>query len=127
MELEGTKEEADDGEQQRKTNQAGRPPPIILTSATNLLQLQKHIKDMVKGSFKFRNTKNGTRVPTKEMADFSAIKFFFLSKKFSFSNFSPKFQKTIKAIIRHLPPNTPAEEIYEALVELGFDTINVKR
>jgi hypothetical protein len=55
MELEGTKE-ADDGEQQGTTNQAGRPPPIILTSATNLLELQKHIKGIVKGSFEFRYT-----------------------------------------------------------------------
>jgi hypothetical protein len=75
MELDGTKEEAaNDGEQQGATNQAGRPPPIILTFATNLLQLQKHTK----GSFEFRNTKNGTRVLTKEIADFSAIKYFFL-------------------------------------------------
>jgi hypothetical protein len=56
----------------------GRPPPIILTSATNLLQFQKSIKDIVKGSFELRSTKNGTRVLTKEMADFSAIKSFFL-------------------------------------------------
>jgi hypothetical protein len=38
MELEGSKEETN-GEQQEPTNQTGRPPPIILTSATNLLQL----------------------------------------------------------------------------------------
>jgi hypothetical protein len=76
----------------------------------NLLQLQKNIKDIVKGSFEFRNTKNGNRVLTKEMADFSAIKSFFLSKKFSFYTFFPKSQKPIKAFIRYLPPNTPAEK-----------------
>jgi hypothetical protein len=127
MELEGTKEETDDREHQGTTNQAGRPPPIILSSATNLLQLQKNIKGIVKGSFEFRNTKNGTIVLTKEMADFSAIKSFFLSKKFSFYTFFPKSQKPIKAVIRHLPPNTSAEEIYEALVKLGFDTISVRQ
>jgi hypothetical protein len=59
MELEVTKEEeANDGEQQRKMNQAGRPPPIILTSVTNLLKLQIYIKGIVKGSFDLRNTKN---------------------------------------------------------------------
>jgi hypothetical protein len=85
MELEGTKEEeANDGEQQWTTNQAAGPPPIILTSATNLLQLQKHIKSIVKGSFESRNTKNRPRVVTKEMKDFSPIKSFFLSNKFSF-------------------------------------------
>jgi hypothetical protein len=30
----------------------------------------------------------------------------------------------MKAVIRHLPGNTPAEEIYEGLVEIGFDIIS---
>jgi hypothetical protein len=81
MELEGTKADTNDGDQ-GATSQAGRPPPIILTSATNLLQLQKSIKGIVKGSFEFRSTKIGTRVLTKEMANFSAIKSYFLSKKY---------------------------------------------
>jgi hypothetical protein len=96
MELEGAKEETNDGDQ-GTTNQAGRPPPIILTSATNLLQLQKSIKGIVKGRFEFRSTKNGTRVLTREMADFSAIKSFFLSKKLSFYTYFSKSQKPIKA------------------------------
>jgi hypothetical protein len=29
--------------------------------------------------------------------------------------------------MRHLPSATPAEQIYEALVELGFDVISVKQ
>jgi hypothetical protein len=41
---------------------AGRPPPIILNSKTNLIQLQKQLKNVVKGDFEFRNTRNGTRV-----------------------------------------------------------------
>jgi hypothetical protein len=89
MEVEGTKQETNDGDQGR-TNQAGRPPPLILSSATNLLQLQKSIKSFVKGSFEFRSTKNGSRILTKEMADFLAIKSFFLSKKFTFYTFFPK-------------------------------------
>jgi hypothetical protein len=32
----------------------------------------------------------------------------------------------MKAVIRYLPGNMPAEEIYEGLVELGFDIISVK-
>jgi uncharacterized protein YgbK (DUF1537 family) len=51
MELKGSKEEANDIEQQGMTNQAGRPPPIILTSTVNLLQLQKEIEGIVKGRF----------------------------------------------------------------------------
>jgi hypothetical protein len=33
----------------------------------------------------------------------------------------------MKAVIRHLPSLTPAEEIYEALQELGFDIISDKQ
>jgi hypothetical protein len=42
MELESSKEETNGGgEQKEGTNPAGRPPPIILISAVNLIQLQK--------------------------------------------------------------------------------------
>jgi hypothetical protein len=56
-------------DQQKPANQAGRPPPIILTFATNLLQLQKSQRPC-KSTFEFRNTRHGTRVVTKEIADF---------------------------------------------------------
>jgi hypothetical protein len=64
---------------------------------------------------------------TKEMSDFSAITSSFLSKHLSYYIFFPKSQKPIKAVIRHLSSNTPAERIYEALVEVGFDAIGVKQ
>jgi hypothetical protein len=76
MELEPTEDTSDwtDGDQQQQqqppNSQRGRPPPIILTSAINLIQLQKQLRGLVKGSFEFRNTRNGTRIVTKEMADF---------------------------------------------------------
>jgi hypothetical protein len=34
----------------------GRPPPIVITAATNLMQLQKVIKSVVKENFEFCNT-----------------------------------------------------------------------
>jgi hypothetical protein len=75
MELEGTKEEIDDGEHQERMNQAGRPPPIILTSATNLLQLQKNIRFIVRCSFELRNTKNGTdRCPGRKGGTAAAVR-----------------------------------------------------
>jgi hypothetical protein len=111
--------------QEATSSQAGRPPPIILTSATNLLQLQKKVGGLVKGSFEFRNTRHGTRVVTKEMTDFSAIKSF-QEEKLPFT-FHPKSERPIKAIIRHLPSITPAEEIYEAMKELGFEVIGIKQ
>jgi hypothetical protein len=55
--------------------------------------------------------KNGTRVVTKEMANFSASKSFFLSRKLSFFTDFPESQKPIKAVIRHLPSVMPANEI----------------
>jgi hypothetical protein len=60
--------------QQPAAKKAGRPPPIILTSTTNLLALQQRIREIVTGNFEFRNTRSGTRIVTKEMTDFSAIR-----------------------------------------------------
>jgi hypothetical protein len=91
--------------------------PLKVNICSEFLQLQKRIKGIVKGSFEFRNTKNGTRVLAKEMADFSAIKSFFLSEKLYFYTFFPKSQKPMKVFLRYLPSNTPAEEIWKALVE----------
>jgi hypothetical protein len=125
IDLEGDKETTDE-EKQRSTTQAVRPP-IILTSTTNLLQLQKNICAIVQGSIEFRNKKNGTRVLTKEMADYSAIMTFFLQNNLKFYTFFPKSLKPIKAVLRNMPTNTPAGEIYEALVYLGFDVASIRQ
>jgi hypothetical protein len=106
---------------------AGRPPPIILTSTTNLFQLQRQLKNVSKGDFEFRNTKNGSRVITKSMTDFEAVKSYFSTHNLAYYSFFPKSQKPIKAVLRHLPSNTPAEDISEGLVTLGFDIISVKQ
>jgi hypothetical protein len=37
----------------------GRPPPIVLTSTDNLIQMQKQLKGLAKDNFEFRNTRNG--------------------------------------------------------------------
>jgi hypothetical protein len=118
---------ATDGDKRATTSQAGRPPPIILTAANNLLQLQKKLRGFVKGSFEFRNTRNGTTDTTKELTDFSAHKAYFQKENLYFSTFHPKSLKSIKAVIRHLPSLTPAEEIYETLEKLGFDIIRIKQ
>jgi hypothetical protein len=61
MELESAEDTSnqadDDGDQQQQlpSSRRGRPPPIMLTSATNLIQLQKKLKGLVKGSFEFRD------------------------------------------------------------------------
>jgi hypothetical protein len=48
----------------------GRPPSIVLTSATDLNILSKQLQGVVKDNFEFRSTKNGTRIITKIIANF---------------------------------------------------------
>jgi hypothetical protein len=57
-------------EEETSDKAGSTPPPIILTSTVKLVQLQKQLKNVVKGDFEFRNNKNETRVLTKSMADF---------------------------------------------------------
>jgi hypothetical protein len=104
----------------------GRPPPMVLTSAVNLILLQKQLKGVVSENFEFRSKRNGTRVMTRNLADFQRIKSHFDSQNLSYYSF-PKFEKPIKAVIRHLPHNTPAEDISESLVSLGFEDFSVKQ
>jgi hypothetical protein len=44
--------------QQPAASKAGRPPPIVLNSSTNLMKLQEQIRDVVRGNFEFRNTRS---------------------------------------------------------------------
>jgi hypothetical protein len=99
----------------------------VLTSTANLIQLQRQIKGIATGKFEFRNTRSGTRIVLKEMADFSAIKAYLEENNLSYFTFFPKSEKPIKAVIRHLPQDTPAEDISDGLVILGFDVISVKQ
>jgi hypothetical protein len=101
-----------------------RPPPIVLTSAANLIQLQRQMKGVAKQSFELRNARNGTRVLTKDIKDFQAVKAHFDQNNLCYFTFFPKSEKPLKAVIRHLPSNTPAEDIAEALLCLGYDDIN---
>jgi hypothetical protein len=84
----------------------GRPPPIILTSTTNQIQLAKQLQNVIKGNFEFRNTSNGTRVITRSMADFQSVKSHFDTSNLSYYSLYPKSEKPLKAVIRHLPHNT---------------------
>jgi hypothetical protein len=103
-----------------------RPPPIALTSTTNLIQLQKHLKNLVTENFEFRSTRNGTRVITRAMTDFNAVRSHFDKNNLSYFTF-PKSDRPIKAVIRHIPIDTPAEDISDGLVTLGFDVVSVKQ
>jgi hypothetical protein len=105
----------------------GRPPPIILTSAVNLIQLQKQLKGVVSEDFEFRSTRNETRVITRGLADFQSIKSYFDNQSLQYYTVFPKSEKPIKAVIRHLPYTTPAEDISDGLVSVGFDVVSVKQ
>jgi hypothetical protein len=111
-------EGGDNQDEQQTSGSADRPPPIVLTTATNLLQLQKDIRVFVKGNFNLRSTRNGTRVVTRETADYSAIGAHFDGRNMSYYTFHPKSDKPINVIIIHLPIDTSAEVICNALMEL---------
>jgi hypothetical protein len=64
--------------EQEAPRKPGRPLPIMTTSTTNLIRLYSDLKDHVKGEYKFQNTRNGTHIITKEMADYSAMKSYLL-------------------------------------------------
>jgi hypothetical protein len=61
------------------------------------------------------------------MADFQSVKSYFDNHNLSYFSFFPKNEKPVKAVIRQLPHNTPAQDISDGLVSLGFDVINVKQ
>jgi hypothetical protein len=111
-------------EQQTPPPKKGRPPPIVLTSATNLISLQRNLKGLVKDNFEFRSTRNGTRVVTREMEDYQSIRKHFDSNHLNYFTFHPKSDKPIKAVIRHLPSDTPAEDISNGLQDLGYSILS---
>jgi hypothetical protein len=63
----------------------------------------------------------------KKMADYSAMKSYLGKNNLHHFTFSPNSEKPIKAVIRHLPPDTPAEVVSNSLEDLGFDHINVRQ
>jgi hypothetical protein len=110
----------EDQQQQASSSQAGGPPPpIVLTSQLNLIRLQRQLRGLLKGNFEFRSTRNGTTIVT--------LPSHFESNNLPYFTFYPKSQKPIKAVIRHLPFTTPAEDISDRAVDLGFDVISVKQ
>jgi hypothetical protein len=66
------------------TGKSGRPPPVILTSAANPIQLQKQLKGVAQQNFEFHNTRNGTRVVTKDIVDYQAVKSYFDKNSLSY-------------------------------------------
>jgi hypothetical protein len=104
-----------------------RPPPIVFTSEANLISLQKELKSVVSREFFFRNTATGTRITTKNLADYKAIQTLLSNQGLNYFTFYIKSDKPIKAVVIHLPTNTSSEDITVALQELGYEVISVKQ
>jgi hypothetical protein len=66
---------------------------------------------MVKDDFEFRSIRNGTRDVTRGMVDFKTIKPHLEENSLFFFTFYSRAERPIKAVIRHLPHNTPANYI----------------
>jgi hypothetical protein len=59
------------------------------------------------------------------MEEYSAMKSYLEENNLHYFTFSPNSETPIKADIPHLPPDTPAEGIYNSLEDLGFNVINM--
>jgi hypothetical protein len=66
-------------------------------------------------------------VETREMEDYKRLKDYLERNGLNFFTFNPKSDNPLKAIIRHLPSDTPAEDISKGLKELGFGIVSVKK
>jgi hypothetical protein len=73
-----------------------------------------------------RDTRNGTRLTTKSMEDYTTLKTHLENTERNYT-FHPKEEKPIKAVIRHLPIDTPAEDIANELLAMGYKVHNVKQ
>jgi hypothetical protein len=75
--------------------------------------------------FLFWNTATRTQITIKSMVDYSAYKNSSMRKIFTSLQFTQ--DKLVKAVIRHLPGNTCAENITVALHKTDYNMISVKQ
>jgi hypothetical protein len=61
------------------------------------------------------------------MADYSAMKPYLEKNNLHYFTFSPNSEKPIKAIIHHLPPDMPAEDISNSLEDICFNGFNMRQ
>jgi hypothetical protein len=121
---EGTESQTPIQQQKLETKGRERPSSIILTAAVNLLKFQSQIKAITNGSCEFRNTGNGIKMVVKETADYSAIIRHLDTRKLPCYTFHLKLLKPVKAVIRYIPGDTPAEDISYEVMALGFSVIS---
>jgi hypothetical protein len=68
----------------------------MMTSTINLIQFQSNLKDHIEGEYNFLNTRNGTRIITKEVTDYSAMKSHLEKNNVHYFDLLPKFRKACK-------------------------------
>jgi hypothetical protein len=107
----------------------GRQPPIVLTSANNLIQTQKQLKGVAKQIFEFCTTRNGTRVITKNMVDCQISGSPLRDQQPFLLYLLPKIAETHQGSD---PPSASKHSCRghtrwaDGLVELGFDVTSIK-
>jgi hypothetical protein len=106
--------------EQEASTEPGRPPPTVMTYTKNIIRLQSDLKASVKREYEFRNPRYGTRIITKQMY-YSVMKSYLEKNNLHYITFSVNSEKPIKAAIRHLPTEKPAEDISNGLEDLGFN------
>jgi hypothetical protein len=100
---EGFTQKPDGVPQQESSNRAGRPPPIVLSSTTNQIHLQRQLKGVVSENFEFRSTRNVTRVITISLADFQSVRSFFDSQCLSYFTFCPNLINLLRQLYATCP------------------------
>jgi hypothetical protein len=111
--------------EQEAPRKSGRPQTIVMTSTTNLIPLESDLKNTSEESSSSEKQKWNSY--HKKMADYSAMKSYLEKNNLQYFIFSPNSEKPIKAIIHHLPPDTPAEDISNSLENLSLKVINVRQ
>jgi hypothetical protein len=55
------------------------------------------------------------------------MKYYLEKNNLHYFTFSPNSEKPISAVFRHLPPDTPTEDISSSLEDLSFNIINMRQ
>jgi hypothetical protein len=55
------------------------------------------------------------------MAGYSSMKPYLEKNNIHYFTFSPNSETPMKAVIRHLPPDTPGEDVSNSLEDLSFN------
>jgi hypothetical protein len=64
------------------------------------MQLQKNLKRVARQNFELRNIRSGTRVVTKDMVDYQAVRAHFDQNFLTYFTLFPTSEKPVKAVLR---------------------------